>query len=144
MTTRKLHEDWPAYDVGAASYDLPVPINDVAYALEAARHFTASVAPELVDPSTIGQGAEVARYKVRYHDADWTPDDKGGGSELDLTIVARLTDGRWLSIEGWNDYTGWGCQDGSEVRVGTSEDDVVWNGLTAEGRTKLGYPAVRP
>lgn len=140
MSTRKLHEDWPEYELGAASYDIKAPICDLIDALEAAPHLTTGVPSERVDSITIGQIDEVVRYAVSYHSSEWKPGD-GGGTELDLAVVARLHDGRWVSVEGWNDYTGWGCQDGAYVRVSATEDDVVWHGLSAEARRRLGYDA---
>lgn len=61
------------------------------------------------------------------------------GSELTFGAVVELKDGRFAYAEGWNDYTGWGCQDGVEVRFADtieglnlpktqefSKDDIIW------------------
>lgn len=83
--------------------------------------------------------AEVVRWQVTYHSGSpWKPGDDTG-TELSLHAVLRLRTGQWVSVEAWNDYTGWGCQDGSVVRIGDTEDDVVWHGLSEEGRLALGY-----
>lgn len=48
-------------------------------------------------------------------------DSNGGskespGTELSFGAVLKLKDGRFAYVTGWNDYTGWGCQDGVNVR----------------------------
>lgn len=141
--TRTLHPDWPPFEVGVGRWVLPAPTDDLAYALGGGTYGTAESLSKPADVITLGQVERVIRYDVSYHGAEWTAPDSGG-SELDMVLVAELTDGRWISVEAWNDYTGWGCQDGSEVRVGATEDDVVWHGLTQEGRRRLGYPEVTP
>lgn len=37
------------------------------------------------------------------------------GGEWTGGFVFRMRDGRIGKVEGWCDYTGWGCQDGSSV-----------------------------
>ena|SRR2546421_8420577 len=91
-----------------------------------------------MDPLRIDDIAETVRFHVRFNGSDWQPGD-GAGTELELVAVLRLLDGRWASVEAWNDYTGWGCQDGSDVRIGDSEEQVIRHGLSAEGRRALGY-----
>lgn len=38
-----------------------------------------------------------------------------GGTEWSGGFIIRLQDGQFAYISGWNDYTGWGCQDGVHV-----------------------------
>lgn len=118
---------------------------DIAAALSAGTpHMSATPIPlPLPTPVEFADVVDVTRYKVSYNDGDWKPGDPTG-SEMSMTLVARLTDGRWLSIEAWNDYTGWGCQDGSDVRVAATEDQLVKHGLTNAGRLALGYTQVTP
>lgn len=89
-------------------------------------------------PITSEQVAEVVRWQVDYHGSKWEP-GQDAGSELSLHAVLRLVDGQWAAIVAGNDYTGWGCQDWSDVRVGPSEADVVRHGLDHGGRLLLGY-----
>lgn len=93
-----------------------------------------------VEPLREDQVAEVVRYHVSYHSVTWQPGVEPG-TELSLLTVMRLTDGRWASVVAWNDYTGWGCQDASDVRIGATEQEVVTHGLDAEARRTLGYEA---
>jgi hypothetical protein len=50
----------------------------------------------------------------------------------------RLTDGRVLVLSGWNDYTGWGCEDGVQAYIGPDEETAVRMGLTTFERFNLG------
>jgi hypothetical protein len=108
-------------------------------AIEQSAHDTGTAAfpSEKAAPLTMADVARVDAYAISYHDERWKPGDSTG-SELRLTAVLELTDGRWASLEAWNDYTGWGCQDGSAVRIGADRDSVVRFGLTDEGRLALG------
>lgn len=146
----RLHPDWPEAELKELGeydtyYGLPVPLYDLAFALayEYNHQFSAAPIPEAVDPPIrVHDLAEVVRYYVEHNDVVWTPGSTDGGSELKLIVVARAKDGRWVAVEAWNDYTGWGCQDNSDVRIGTSEDQVVAYGLSNDARARLGYPAV--
>lgn len=44
----------------------------------------------------------------------------------------------YASFRAWNDYTGWGCQDGVDFHVGTFQDVLRW-GLGDQERRLLGY-----
>ncbi len=44
----------------------------------------------------------------------WGHSPEGYGS-WEGGFILELKDGRFATIEGWCDTTGWGCQDGSEV-----------------------------
>lgn len=59
---------------------------------------------------------------------------ESGYAEMDLVAVMRLKDGRWASVHGGCDTTGWGCQDYIDWRYGTSLNDIVVNGLTNQSR----------
>lgn len=146
MSERTLHPDWPPLDLtkcrGTDTYSLPAPLYDVASALDAARPMTAEPVPVAGDAVHLGDFAEVLRYRVSYHGIDWTPERNDGGTELTMNLVARLTDGRFVSISAGNDYTGWGCQDYADVRVAATEEQLVAFGLSNEDRAALGYPAV--
>lgn len=71
----------------------------------------------------------------------WT--SNGGGdlgseiyTELQLYAVVRFEDGRWGYVEAWNDYTGWGCQDGVEWNVADTAEQLRPL-ITDEGRAHL-------
>jgi hypothetical protein len=82
--------------------------------------------------------AEVVRWHVSYHGTTWRP-GADTGTELSLHAVLRLKSGLWASVVAGNDYTGWGCQDHADVRLGETQNDVVEHGLDVEGRSVLGY-----
>lgn len=131
-----LHPDWE----GLAEN----PSSDLGYALQAETQMTAAPIPTAIQRAICYQDiAEVVRYAVSYHGAQWKPGDETG-TELSLCAVARAKDGRWVAVEGWNDYTGWGCQDGADIRVGATEDQVVRYGLSESARGWLGYPSAVP
>jgi hypothetical protein len=133
----KLHADLPdlpAAETIKSTWDLPTPLDDIATALQQA---------PAAGNITLWYLAEVTDVHVNYHGAQWTPEDANpGGSELQLYLVGRLHDGRWIALEAWNDYTGWGCQDGSEAYIGVTREDVIANGITNDGRSALGMETV--
>lgn len=96
------------------------------------------VGADRVDPITAYEVKKVVRWHVSYHGQEWKPGNSTG-TELSLVAVLKLRNGQWASVEAWNDYTGWGCQDHSDVRIGDTEDAVVRHGLSTEGRSTLGY-----
>lgn len=58
------------------------------------------------------------------------------GTELQVYAVLRFKDGRWGYLEAWNDYTGWGCQDGVEWNVADTAEQLRPL-ITDEGRAHL-------
>lgn len=122
----------PAIESTKHSWDLPTPLDDIAMALDGARGAGSISLWHLV---------EVTDLSVSYHGADWAL-GHSGGTDLALYLIARLVDGRWIGLEAWNDYTGWGCQDGSDAYIGATRDDVIANGITNDGRSALGMETV--
>lgn len=90
------------------------------------------------DRVTAYEVLKVVRWHVSYHGSTWKPGDHTG-TELSLYAVLKLRAGYWASVVAGNDYTGWGCQDFADVRIGRSEDEVVRHGLDVEGRSLLKY-----
>ncbi len=136
MTETTLHPTLPPLppiETIKATWDLPAPLDDIVYALE-----RASAAGSI----GLWHLAEITDVSISYHDATYTPENKLSGTELQLYLVARLTDGRWIGLEAWNDYTGWGCQDGADAYIGDTRDDVIANGITNDGRSALGMETV--
>jgi len=83
----------------------------------------------------------VHEHAASYHDeADNKPPGDGAydGTELDLVALLELHDGRWAVLYGWNDYTGWGCQDGAGLRFAPSRDEAIRYGMDEAQRTRLG------
>lgn len=131
MSGRQIHPDWPEVPDGSTeTWLLPDPLGDFASTLEAARG---------TDDVTLADVALIHRYRISSNDGLWAPGSGSIGTELELSVVGRLVDGRWFAAEGWNDYTGWGCQDGADLLVGATEDEVVYDGLSKEARGLLGY-----
>jgi hypothetical protein len=96
---------------------------------------TAALPP--LEPADIEQ---VARWYVSYFDfGQWKPGMRTYLAGLNLYAVLKLRSGHWASVVAWNDTTGWDCENSSIVRIGSTEADVVANGLDAAGRRLLGY-----
>lgn len=59
--------------------------------------------------------------------------------------VFRLSDGRFVTVSAWCDYTGWGCQDGGHAAVAATKEDAIRFGLDDAERARLGLTLdVRP
>lgn len=141
MTLKKIHRDWPEFDTAKESFDLPEPVGDLAYALEERPRVATATAPSVpTEGFQLAEIAHIERYYVQYHGSVWTPESSDGGTELTMHLVGQLVDGRWFSVDAWNDYTGWGCQDSSDVRIGETEAQVVEFGLDKAACKLLGYP----
>lgn len=95
-----------------------------------------------IDPVTAYEVSTVVRWHITYHGGQkWEP-GMGTGTELSLHAVLLLKSGLWASVVAGNDYTGWGCQDHADVRLGETEEAVVSQGLDTYGRAILGYTDV--
>ena len=140
-TSQPLHPDWALRD-NQEKYDSPE--FDFRYAVDHFPAYTAEPIPEALGSTLSITSDDVARvdaYYVSYHKwGPWKPGEPTG-SELRLVALAELKDGRWLSVEAWNDYTGWDCQDGSDNRVGATRLQVIHYGLTLDARALLGVSA---
>ena len=138
-----IHPDWPEipddvtgwtwHNFEGALYDLREALDTEA--LEAVPFNTGSEKLSITDIATI------EKYSLSYGGGPENPKD-GSGTDLSLTILGTLKDGRWFTIEAWNDYTGWGCRDGSEVRTAKTREQAINYGLTKEGRETLGLGEV--
>lgn len=138
-------DGWEGID-GRSSWDYETPTGDLAYALSGEfRVTTYNVDADAVetDPITLlnVESVEVA-YAAYHGEGRWTPGDRCG-TELTLYALLCLRDGRWASIDAWNDYTGWGCQDGVDVRIAATRERVISHGMTDDIRAALGL-AVTP
>lgn len=117
--------------------------DDFERALERADTRTIGIGSAEVPCLSASNVAEVVAWHVSYHnEGKWQP-GMDVGTELDLHALLRLTDGRWASVVAWNDYTGWDCQDGADVRIGPDKPSVIWHGLDSGSRELLGFPATR-
>lgn len=139
----RLHSDWPAVSpdsAGIESYTHVTPYSDLIESLDSGRTGTAEAPSTELDRISFEQVATVEKYAISYHGEDWRPGNYDGyaGTELNMTILGTLKDGRYFTVVAWNDYTGWGCQDDSVVRVGATRDDCIRYGLDTAARALLG------
>jgi hypothetical protein len=137
VNERKRHP-WPHEDV-AEDFDMAVCGGSGYGRRPDTRMVGVGAGP--VEPVTAYEVDEVIRWHVTYHgEKKWEP-GMATGTELSLYAVLRLRSGLWASVVAGNDYTGWGCQDFADVRIGESEEAVVQQGLDSGGRALLGYGA---
>lgn len=131
-------------DLSKTEEQAPWPDEYVAYDFTEAISTASPVAPATPgasagNPVAPGDVAEVTDWYVTYNGGPpYVAGSGDTGTELTLIAILRLKDGRWAALQGWNDYTGWGCQDGAEMKVGESREQVVRFGLDDDGRRKLG------
>ena len=121
----QLHPDWPTPDPDLSVeylWDWPSPYYDFLYALGRADAL-----------EYLGAIRSVERYSIEHN---------GSGTELSMGILGRIGEDEWFILTGWNDYTGWGCQDGASFTTYSTRQDAIDNGLTNEERTLLGLPRV--
>lgn len=138
--TVQLNPNWPPYDEAQRYLD-GNPHYELVSAFEAYGDFsTASFPSEKVNPFTFDDIAEVTEYDIKSHEERWEKPGDYIGSELDMVVVGRLKDGRWFSGKAWNDYTGWGCQDGVDWKVADTYTQLVYDGLDDEDRNRLALP----
>lgn len=110
--------------------------DDWKYAFDTARWYRAGAPGEPTDaPYTQGDIAEVKLWHVSYHGVPFTPG--ATGTELTLQALIRFTDGTYGALDAGNDYTGWGCGENSDMRIGTRQA-VIRNGMSNEMRRNLG------
>jgi hypothetical protein len=62
---------------------------------------------------------------------------EGVADEEDWLGAFRLSDGRFVFVSAWCDYTGWGCQDGGVARVADTLDDLKRLGIDDKARARL-------
>ena len=73
---------------------------------------------------------------VGYH-VEWNDGDN-------ISAIGVIPGGRWVTLYGGCDYTGWDCQSGADWYVTDSYEDAYANGLTNEMRGLLGIERVSP
>lgn len=54
-----------------------------------------------------------------------------------LVAIVRLASDEWAAVNGWADYTGWGCRDGVTWWIGSSREAVELGGLDEFDRERL-------
>lgn len=139
----RLHPDWPETAEEEFRWDYPAPYADLYAALDTGVFLTAGVPSEVAPPFGMSDIASVKGYAISGNDRFGGPDGpfqpgQGLGTDLTMILFGQLNDGRWFSVNAWNDYTGWGCRDDSQVRVAADERTIIANGLDNEGREALG------
>lgn len=78
--------------------------------------FTESLLRVAIEPS------EIARVVAAWGGSPEMDGGRKGWSEDSVTdwrggFVLALKNGRYAYVNGWCDYTGWGCQDGAHVQL---------------------------
>lgn len=138
MTVKHLHPDWPVLDTEKA-WGCGAPTDDLVAAFESGyvTFQTAQPISQPCDRIAVTDIDRVDAYCVKYEGRNWQPGEEGR-TVLEMVVLAELGDGRWASISAWNDYTGWGCQDAADVRIGATREDVIAYGLTNGDRDLLG------
>jgi len=48
----------------------------------------------------------------------------GSCAEWDGGFLCEMADGKWMYLTGWCDSTGWGCQDGIDVKMYDIQPDL--------------------
>lgn len=61
-----------------------------------------------------------------------------GYASLDIALMGRLTDGRWVTCVAWSDTSGFGCRQGVDWRINDSRESAISFGLDQESRRHLG------
>ena len=142
-TVTELPEGWEHFDPSKGVWDYESPTGDLLIALQGdsygdgAGTFLDVVQMTRATPFKLHDIKKVHEHHVSYHGTEWRPGD-GTSSELTLVAILELQDGRWATINAWNDYTGWGCQDDSQIRIAPDRLTAIRNGLDNEGRELLG------
>lgn len=110
----------------------PVYLDDIRYALEA-RVEDVSVIPGANQPRWwTGEPPKLDSFgELRFYYRTVDP------TEIDLRLVVEHNNGWWY-IAAWNDYTGWGCQDGVTCRWAWDLDSLIQFGLEREDRERWG------
>lgn len=141
---RVLHPDWPPFKSGSHAWDQGAPTVDLIYAMEHARVYLIGPEGSSVIESTVGtrkaavdRVARIDQYYVSYHGVQWAPGGEDG-SELTMVVLGQLVDGRWFALTAWNDYTGWDCQDGADVRIAVEREEAIRYGFSDEDRALVG------
>lgn len=128
MTIKKIHPDFPEFDTAQDSWDMAAPVSDIQNALQYARG----------DKFQIAEIDAITDYSIFYNGQPWQQGDEYG-TELEMSLIGTLVDGRHFSLSAGNDYTGWGCcGDDAEIYIGATRQDVLSKGLTNEMRRALG------
>lgn len=67
-----------------------------------------------------------------------------GGTELNLNAVMVFADGSWAWVTAWNDYTGWGCQEGVSWVLAPDRDTMERFGIDDATRRLFGIGGYVP
>lgn len=81
-----------------------------------------NVSVEGIDRESVGE--IIAIQNGEYDGASWAG-------------VFKLKDGRFISVCSFCDYTGWDCQAGGEIFVGSTLGSVIRYGLSEDERKRL-------
>jgi hypothetical protein len=114
----------------------PLVLADLRYALESSSRDIGAALPERhpeVPPLPAFDRIDDILYWY------WDGNEPRGGTEIDLRVVFAgdlLVDEGYWYLAAWNDYTGWGCQDGASFRWAPTLTELWRFGLEAEDRAR--------
>ncbi len=77
--------------------------------------YTTSDLSESVEIARHREGSNITKESIEKVHYAWGYSPEGGGS-WEGGFILELKDGTFAELTGWCDYTGWGCQDGVEVK----------------------------
>jgi hypothetical protein len=86
------------------------------------------------EPARIGDVVEVI---AEAQDPPVGSDGRQGYYDLEMWLVAKLADGRFLFLQAGCDTTGWGCRDGGRSYCATSLERLMI-AITPAEKTQLG------
>jgi len=133
----KLPEKWEPIDPTAPYWEQgDSPTGDFRQAFEQAQFLNANLGGQ-AENFNLDVVEAIHESHVSYHGEVWSPEHETS-TEMTMVLLIELKDGRWATLNAWNDYTGWGCQDDSTIRVSPTRDHAIQYGLDNEGRDLLG------
>lgn len=63
---------------------------------------------------------------------------RDGYADLDLALLARLTDGQWATCVAWSDTSGFDCRGDVDWHTADTREAAISQGLDKEARAHLG------
>ena len=63
--------------------------------------------------------------------------EEGENDGPNWICIGKLKDGRYFSLEAGCDYTGWDCQAGGNVAIGTTYDQIIRFGCSQDARQRF-------
>jgi hypothetical protein len=96
---------------------------------------------ESLDIARSREGANISREDIETVHYAWGYSPEGYGS-WEGGFILELKDGRFATLTGWCDTTGWGCQDGVEVEYHLSLPDAPTDLCSASWASPPNTPVI--